>query len=281
MKRKQLTFAAVLVATGGNVLNAQYSEPTPTRRVSQTGLAGPGKDTSYLAEFLQQATLDWSSDGTVARIKLARVWAEIWPGREIPISILANPTVLIPAGRDSVSLGARELLNQFGGLLNVSASRSFSPPGAIPGHVGLFAELRASAKVIQFQSSADEIRGAPAGQIGASATWLVPLWGNSPTVRRALGGARRDTVSQQGVFSLNLRLTAVGVGGGDYFAFYRAATSSNEVSSVFGVGQADLALHLFDIGYVTAGYTLASVRALPRTGFLGFTIVRRPRSNEP
>ncbi len=263
-RRLLIVLTAVSIPVGS--LSAQFVERAPKKKSREGGLAGDTKDT-LAAELLQQAAIDYSSTGAIARIKVARVWLELAKNITVPVLVTANPTLLLPEDKESAVFSSKELLNQLGGLVNVASVNSWKLPNAILGQQGLQGDWRIGAKLVNFSPASGGTKGTTAvGHAGFSASYLMRAFGERPAADEP-----PEEISQLGLVTLNLRGGLSHLGGKSYRDAFRRAGES-EPPQLFATFQADISIHFFDQFFMSAGYMGSTNTRLAKQGFVGFTV---------
>lgn len=270
------TMLAMLLLFGaGATVDAQIVERAP--RLPQTpagGVAGvAGGPVTPAPDILSQLAFNYSPDAVRSSIQLARYWVNPMGNVFIPIYFFSDPSVLLPAGKDSVKYTARELLSQIGGLLNVAVAKNYLFPGSVPGLLGPQGDLRIGGKYVQMPS-ADSKRGTVVGQLAGSFSWYMRVFADQNAGQGKDLRSRPDTVSQKGVITLNVRGTADFLGGAAYRNLFKDA-SGNVPPAALGSVQLDGSIHLFDQLYLTGGYTFSISSLVKGSGFGGFSLSPR------
>lgn len=262
---RPLVTLLVCVLGAASPLAAQFVERAP-RRLPPASFR---EDSTSVAELLQQVAIDYTSTGAKLRLKVVRVWLEVTSRRVIPIVLVANPTILLPEGKDSATFTAKELLSQFGGLLNIAAVRPLKWGDAVTGVNGTQGDLHIGAKMVEFTGT-DTSSPSRTGVANAGFTisQFMRAFGEHPTKF-----ASAAATPQAGLVTANLRGNVSYIGGAAYRRTFKDSNGEAPAPWLW-TGQADLTVHFFDQFFLSIGWALSNNSRLSKKGFVGVTISR-------
>ena len=275
-RRSRLRFIApVLGVLLGGVLatpvQAQfYPPPPPLPAVEEEEEEGFGfgdegeqqqqRKGSPLRRWLADAGLDFSESTPRMQLNALQLYANIG-GKLHPFYVFTSVPLVAPERNDLQEYYAHALLDQYGGLLNVSLAPRWCLLSAESETQRTAAEQRgldmcqrdhhlqlqaqAGAKVIEVVG-AETNDFAPAAQVGFDASFQLDLQGSETL----------DPEARQGMLVLRASGFADAVFGPTYNDMF--SVGDDRASPVPVVGTAELQFFIFDYVYFTAGYSVAT-----------------------